>query len=110
MPIVIFQKKDGTTPLHLATKKKKDKFIKILLENNANPNLANKLYSQTPLHIAIINKSNEDIISCFKKNGAKLFEVKDKYDKTPFDYAKELNDDKYLELIKKIFKKKRKSK
>ena len=97
-------KKDGTTPLHLATKKKKDKFIKILLENNANPNLKNKLYSQTPMHLAVINKSNEDILLCFKKHGANFFESKDKYDKTPFDYAKGLNDHKYFDLITKIFK------
>ena len=96
-------KKDGTTPLHLAIKKKKDKFAKILLENKADPNLTNKLYSQTPLHLAVINKCNEDILICFKKKGADFFKIKDKYDKTPFDYAKQLNDDKYFDLIKKIF-------
>ena len=95
-------KKDGTTPLHLAAKKKKDKFIKILLENNANPNLINKLYSQTPTHLAIINKSNDDILLSFKKNGADFLGIKDKYDKTPFDYAKELNDENYLNMVKKI--------
>ena len=97
-------KKDGTTPLHLASKKKKDKFIKILLENGANPNLTNKLYSQTPLHLSIINKADEDILLCFKKNGADFFGIKDKYDKTPLDYAKELKDEKYFEIVKKVFK------
>ena len=96
-------KKDGTTPLHLAAKKKKDKFTNILLKYNANPNLPNKLYSQTPLHLAIINKANEDILLCFKRNKGDFFGIKDKYDKAPFDYAKELNDEKYLDMAKKIF-------
>ena len=96
-------KKDGTTPLHLASKKKKDKFTNILLKYNANPNLPNKLYSQTPLHLAIINKANEDILLCFKRNKGDFFGIKDKYDKAPFDYAKELNDEKYLDMAKKIF-------
>ena len=95
-------KKDGTTPLHLAVKKKKDEFIKILLANKANPNLTNKLYSQTPTHLAIINKSSEDILLCFKKNGADFLGIKDKYEKTPFDYAKGLNDEDYLNIVKKI--------
>ena len=96
-------KKNGTTPLHLAVKNKKEKFIKILLENGADPNISNKLYNQTPLHLAIINKIGEDILLCFKKNKADFFGIKDKYDKTPYDYAKEINDEKYFEIIKKIF-------
>ena len=96
-------KKDGTTPLHLATKKKKEKFIKILLQHGANPNLVNKLYSQAPLHLAIKNKLGEDIIKEFKKNGANFYEIKDRYDKTPFDYAKELYDENYLNMVKNIF-------
>ena len=96
-------KKDGTTPLHLAAKKKKEKFIKILLQNGANPNIPNKLYSQTALHLAVKNKLGKDIILEFKKNGADFFGIKDKYDKTPFDYAKELYDDEYLNMVKNIF-------
>ena len=34
--------------------------------------------------------------------------MKDKYDKTPFDYAKELKDDEYVELLIKIFGDKKK--
>ena len=96
-------KKDGTTPLHFATKKKKEKFIKILLEHGANPNLINKLYSQTALHLAVKNKLNEDIILLFKNNGADFFEIKDKYGKTPYDYAKELYDENYFNMINNIF-------
>ena len=96
-------KKDGTTPLHFATKKNKEKFIKILLEHGANPNLINKLYSQTALHLAIKNKLNEELIFLFKKNGADFFGIKDKYGKTPYDYAKQLYDEKYFNMVNNIF-------
>ena len=99
-------KKDGTTPLHLATKKNKEKFIKILLEHGANPNLTNKLYSQTAMHLAIKNKLGKDFLLLFKKNGADFFNIKDKYEKTPYDYANELNDENYLNIVKNIFESK----
>ena len=96
-------KKDGTTPLHLATKKNKEKFIKILLEHGANPNLTNKLYSQTPMHLAVKNKLGKEFLLLFKKNGADFFNIKDKYDKTPYDYANELYDENYFNMVKNIF-------
>ena len=96
-------KKNGTTPLHLATKKNKDNFMHALLRNKANPNLQNKLYSQTATHIAILNKINEDMLNIFYEYNADIYNIKDKYDKTPFDYAKELKDDEYVQLIIKIF-------
>ena len=100
------QKKDGTTPLHLAIKKNKEKFIKILLEYGANPNIINKLYSQTATHLAMKNKLGKEFLLLFKKNGADLYGIKDKYEKTPYDYAKELNDENYFNMIKNIFEEK----
>ena len=96
-------KRNGTTPLHLAAKKNMENYISALLRNNANPNLQNKLYSQTPTHLAIINKVNEDMLIIFKEHGADIYGIKDKYDKTPFDYAKELKDEDYVNLLIKIF-------
>ena len=96
-------KRNGTTPLHIAAKKNKDNYISALLRNNANPNLQNKLYSQTPMHIAIINKVSEEMLNLFKEHNADIYGIKDKYDKTPFDYAKELKDDEYVNLLMKIF-------
>ena len=96
-------KRNGTTPLHLAAKKNKNNFMHALLRNKANPNLPNKLYSQTATHIAIINKIDEEMLSIFHEYNADIYNVKDKYDKTPFDYAKELKDDEYIELLIKIF-------
>ena len=96
-------KRNGTTPLHLAAKKNKENYISALLRNNANPNLQNKLYSQTPTHLAIINKVNEEMLNIFYEHGADIYGIKDKYDKTPFDYAKELKDDEYVNLLIKIF-------
>ena len=65
MKIVIFQKKMSPLPF-IQPLKKNGKFTKILLEHNANPNLVNKSYSQTPMHLAIINKANERILLSFK--------------------------------------------
>ena len=96
-------KRNGMTPLHLATKKNKDNFIHALLRNNANPNLPNKLYSQTATHIAILNKISEDILNIFHEYNADIYNIKDKYEKTPFDYAKEFKDEKYVQLLIKIF-------
>ena len=95
-------KRNGTTPLHIAAKKNKDNYISALLRNNANPNLQNKLYSQTPMHIAIINKVSEEMLNLFKEHNADIYGIKDKYDKTPFDYAKELKDDEYVNLFCKL--------
>ena len=37
-----------------------------LLRKKANPNIANKLYSQTATHLAIKNKVSEEILNYFK--------------------------------------------
>ena len=57
----------GDTPLHIAVQKKEKKFIEPLLENNSNPNLQNFTHGQTPTHLAIINKLDEDMLKLFKK-------------------------------------------
>ena len=95
-------KKNGNTPLHLATKKGKINFISALLRHGANPNLCNKLFNQTPFHVAVIEKLSKDIISLFKNFNADLY-IKDKYDKTPFDYAVDNGDD-YKKMVEIIFK------
>ena len=96
-------KKNGNTPLHLATKKNLDIFMSALLRNNADPNIINKLYSQTPTHLAIINKVDENTLVEFNISKADIYNYKDKYDKSPFDYAKESGDQNYINLLKKIF-------
>ena len=95
------QKYDGNTPLHLATEKKNELFICALLSNGANPNIINKTNLQTSLHIAIINKINEYILNKFKENNGDIYNIKDKFNKTPFDYAQ--NDEKYTNLLISIF-------
>ena len=96
-------KKNGNTPLHIATKRNKTSFMSALLRNNANPNIINKLYSQTPTHLAIINKIDECSLVEFNEKKADIYNIKDKYDKTPFDYAKDVGDQNYINLLKKIF-------
>ena len=95
------QKIDGNTALHLATEKKSDLYISALLSHGANPNIINKTNLQTPLHIAIINKINEYVLNKFKENNGDIYNIKDKFNKTPFDYAK--NDEKYKNLLIAIF-------
>ena len=93
----------GDTPLHIAVQKNEKKFIEILLSNNSNPNIQNFTQGQTPTHLAIINKLDEEILKLFKKYKADIFHIKDKLRKTPFDYAKDINDENYLNSIIKIF-------
>ena len=97
------QKRNGNTALHLSIKKNRLNFTKLLLENNSDPNIANKLYSQTPTHLAIINHLEDKILEKFKNNNADIYNLKDKYDKTAYDYALETKDDNYIQLIHKIF-------
>ena len=80
------QNNDGNTPLHMAIIKNKENCINVLLDNRANPNIANKVKIQTPFHLAVINKVNENILQKFKRNNAD-WNIKDKDNKTPFDYA-----------------------
>ena len=96
-------KKNGNTPLHLAIKKNLENFVEALLLKKANPNILNKLYNQSATHLAIINKYNEKLLKLFKNCNANIYTLKDKYDKTPFDYAKEHNDKNYLDMLIKIF-------
>ena len=92
---------DGNTPLHLATEKKNDIYITNLLSHGANPNIINKINLQTPMHICVINRINEYILIKFKENKGDVYNIKDKFNKTPFDYS--LNDEKYKNLLISIF-------
>ena len=97
------QKEDGSTPLHLATEKKLDIYVCSLLSHGANPNIINKTNLQSPMHIAIINKMNEYVLNKFKDNNGDIYNIKDKFNKSPFDYA--TNDEKYKNLLISIFTK-----
>ena len=97
------QKEDGYTPLHLAAEKKLDIYVCSLLSHGANPNIVNKTNLQSALHIGIINKFDEYVLSKFKENNGDIYNIKDKFDKSPFDYA--INDEKYKNLLISIFNK-----
>ena len=87
------QKKNGTTPLHLAIKKKLEKkYVVELLKKGADPNILNKLYNQTPTHLALINKYDEDVLKIFKEKKGEIYEIKDKYDKKQIKKNKELKE------------------
>ncbi len=95
-------KKNGNSPLHIATQKLNINFISELLKNGANPNLQNKLYNQTPVHITICKKGDKDILNVLFKFNGDVYNIKDKYDKTPFDYAIE-NGEEYKKMVEEIF-------
>ena len=97
-----FQNNDGNSPLHIAIDKNKENIINLLLENKADPNLINKTNFQTPFHLAIINKVNQNILNKLKDKEVD-WNIKDKFNKTPFDYALELKDNNYLLLLNNIF-------
>jgi hypothetical protein len=94
--------KNGNSALHIACKKKKINFISALLRHGSNPNLCNKLFNQTPFHIAIIEQLNQDIIILFKLFHADLFNIKDIFNKSPFDYCKN-NGENYEKMVIQIF-------
>ena len=94
--------KNGNSALHIASKKKKINFISALLRHGSNPNLCNKLFNQTPFHIAIIEQLNQDIIILFKLFHADLFNIKDIFEKSPFDYCKN-NGENYEKMVIQIF-------
>ena len=93
------QNKNGDTPLHAAIQKKENKYIKYLLKSGSNPNCQNLLDGKTPTHLAMENKLDEDILKLFKENNADIFSIKDKYNKTAFDYAKDINDEEYINIM-----------
>ena len=97
-----FQNNDGNSPLHIAIDKNKENIINLLLENKADPNLINITNFQTPFHLAIINKVNQNILNKLKDKEVD-WNIKDKFNKTPFDYALELKDNNYLLLLNNIF-------
>ena len=99
---VNIQRNDGNSLLHLAITENKENFINILLDNKANPNLFNKYKYRTPFHEAIIKKVKESILIKLKENGANR-NLKDKFNKTPFDYAIDTKDNNYILLFNKIF-------
>ena len=92
-------KKDGTTPLHLATKKGLTNFVEKLLNNGADPNMVNNLYKQTPLHLAINNKVDLQIVELLNKFGVEYYS-QDKYGEIAINYCDD-NDYK-AKVIEKI--------
>ena len=96
------QNKDGNTPLHLAVEKKETNMIRILLKNGSDTNIKNNL-GFTPTHLAIKNKLNESIMKLFKEKKGDIYNIKDSFNKTGFDYLTDLGDNNYKNIIIKIF-------
>ncbi|MCQ2818388.1 MAG: ankyrin repeat domain-containing protein [archaeon] len=93
-------KNDGTTPLHLATKKSLTNFVEKLLLNGADPNLVNKLYKQTPLHIALKNTVDIEIVKLLHEYKVDYY-AQDKYGEIAINCCEE---GEYKEKVLSIFK------
>ena len=85
------------TPLMAATVKKNKYLVKLLLENNANPNLTDQNNS-TALHFSVIFNQQE-IIELLMKYKADP-NIKDNRGNTALDYAKITNNNKIIQLLK----------
>ncbi len=85
------------TPLMAATFKKNSNLVKLLLENNANPNLTDQNNS-TALHFSVIFNQQE-IIELLMKHKADP-NIKDNRGNTALDYAKITNNNKFIQLLK----------
>ena len=85
------------TPLMAATVKKNSNLVKLLLENNANPNLTDQNNS-TALHFSVIFNQQE-IIELLIKHKADP-NIKDNRGNTALDYAKITNNSKIIQLLK----------
>ena len=85
------------TPLMAATVKKNSKLVKLLLENNANPNLTDQNNS-TALHFSVIFNQQEiiELLIKYKANP----NIKDNRGNTALDYAKITNNNKIIQLLK----------
>lgn len=60
---------DGNTALHIASDRRMDSVVRLLLEHGANPNLRNLSMGFTPLHMAVRRKS-EAIVSLLVEHHA----------------------------------------
>lgn len=85
------------TPLMAATIKKNSYLTKLLLENNADPNLSDKNNS-TALHYSVIF-NQEKIIELLMKYKANP-DIKDNRGNTAQDYAKIIGNNKIIQLLK----------
>jgi uncharacterized protein len=85
------------TPLMAATVKKNSKLVKLLLENNANPNLTDQNNS-TALHFSVIFNQQEiiELLMKYKANP----NIKDNRGNTALDYAKITNNSNIIQLLK----------
>jgi len=85
------------TPLMAATVKKNSNLVKLLLENNANPNLTDQNNS-TALHFSVIFNQQEiiELLMKYKANP----NIKDNRGNTALDYAKITNNSNIIQLLK----------
>jgi ankyrin repeat protein len=97
---VNFQDKNGQTSLHYAAAYSNYNLAVLILENGGDLSVKDK-YGNNSVWTAIFNAKGEyyDIVSLFLKNGGDVLN-KNNNNKSPLDFALQINDTALLDLIK----------
>jgi hypothetical protein len=77
---------DGLRPLHVAVLKNNLALVQSLLNSGADPNMKTNIFQQTPLHFAIKNNIDPDILLLLVGHNGSLH-MRDHLGKKPIDYA-----------------------
>lgn len=92
------QEKKGQTPLHYAALYKTTEIAEKILENGGKIHIADD-YGNEPLWTAVFNARGEyNIVKIFLRHGANAHH-KNNSNRSPYDFAVQIKDEKLLELL-----------
>ena len=88
----------GDSSLHLAAQNERADIVEILLNNEADPNVANLFFKYTPLHIAV-EHGDLHMAELLVSHGARI-DIGDEDGYTPLDYAEREGNVKMISFLK----------
>ncbi len=90
---------DGSTPLHFAAESQNVDLVKIIASNTNNINAVDK-HGNSPMWVAVFNaRGNYSIVEVLKEHKARV-DTRNKYGKSPLDFATQIGDNKLLAILK----------
>lgn len=89
---------DGYTALHWAAMRGNGAIVELLLAQGASVGAADRTFRATPLHLAV-RAGHPGAVKALLNGGASI-STKDKYGKTPVDYAKSAGNAELINLLK----------